>query len=250
MTEEMPHPEAIREATAPTVSAESESEPAVVARLVTAESSVQDPPPAPVPSAGVPEPMVPAISAIPESEHSEVAAPLRTTAVEPTFSMPDTAGQDAKPAEEDTHVHAPARQGTGPSEPGSKDQQQVANRASEPSRPLRDSPNGSSALVGSSKTRDADYNWLVRSIRGRILDLKQYPVEARLNRYEGRVVVRAVIGEAGELLDVSVALSSGHDVLDYDAIDLMRKVCPIKLSEPLRGPVVVVKVPVNYSLRH
>ncbi|MEX5282611.1 energy transducer TonB [Nitrospira tepida] len=99
-------------------------------------------------------------------------------------------------------------------------------------------------------TRDVDYGWLVKSIRGRILDLKQYPIEARLNRYEGRVVVRAVISEAGELLDVSVVQSSGHEVLDRNAIDLLRRVCPITMREPLQRQAVAVKVPVSYSLRN
>ncbi|HSE58444.1 MAG TPA: energy transducer TonB [Nitrospiraceae bacterium] len=90
----------------------------------------------------------------------------------------------------------------------------------------------------------------MKSIRGRILDLKQYPIEARLNRYEGRVVVRAVISEAGELLDVSVVQSSGHEVLDHDAIDLLRRVCPITMREPLQRQAVAVKVPVSYSLRN
>ena len=249
MTDEVQQPEVIREAAGSTVSATSESEPAVVAKPVTAESSAEDQAISPAPSAAVSEPMVSAISTIPESERSEVTASLHSTSVEQSFATPDLVRHDARAIEEiQDRASVPRRVGS--PESGSEDQQQVANLASEPSRPLGDSTEGSAALGVSSKTRNVDYGWLVKSIRGRILDLKQYPVEARLNRYEGRVIVRAVISEAGELLDVSVVQSSGHEVLDRDAIDLLRRVCPIMMREPLQRQAVAVKVPVSYSLRN
>lgn len=231
-----------------TVSTKPEAETPAVARPVTAESPAQDQPASPGPSTDVSEPTVPALSTVPESGQPEMTASLRPTAEEQMSSMPDMVRHDAS-AIEKIRDRVPAPQGTGAPEPGSEGLRPAANLASEPTRPLVDSPKGSNALVGRS-TRDVDYGWLVKSIRGRILDLKQYPIEARLNRYEGRVVVRAVISEAGELLDVSVVQSSGHEVLDRDAIDLLRRVCPITMREPLQRQSVAVKVPVSYSLRH
>lgn len=232
-----------------TVSTKPEAETPAVARPVTAESPAQGQPASPAPSAEVSEPMVPALPTVPESGQPEMTASLRPTAEEQTSSMPDMVRHDASAIEE-IRDRVPAPQGTGAPEPGSEGLRPAANLASEATRPLVDSPKGSNALAESSSTRDVDYGWLVNSIRGRILDLKQYPIEARLNRYEGRVVVRAVISEAGELLDVSVVQSSGHEVLDHDAIDLLRRVCPITMREPLQRQSVAVKVPVSYSLRH
>ncbi len=93
-----------------------------------------------------------------------------------------------------------------------------------------------------------DYGWLVSSLRQRIVDQKRYPLEARANRMQGRVVVRAVISDRGDLLDATIAQTSGFDVLDRDALALVRKSCPLTLRESILQPQVVLKVPVNYSL--
>jgi protein TonB len=238
----------------PTISSTSEREVTEVARVFQPESPVPSARLSDTPSLPVSDPMVPAISPRAEPEHSGLTAPLSRSAIEPPFSMSGTALEDARPVEEDTLVRAPARQEAGPPASESEGGQQVAGLVSELPNPLAGQRGGFPASLGASRgysgTRDVDYGWLVKSIRSRLLDLKQYPVEARLNRYEGRVVVRAVIGEAGELLDVSVVQSSGHEVLDRDAIDLLRRVCPITMREPLRQQAVAVKVPVSYSLRN
>ncbi len=93
-----------------------------------------------------------------------------------------------------------------------------------------------------------DYGWLVSTLRQRIVGLKRYPLEARTNRIQGRVVVRAVISDTGDLLDATIAQTSGFDILDRDALDLVRKSCPVALRESILQSQVVLKVPVSYSL--
>lgn len=232
----------------------SEREAVAVATLFQPESPVPSPPLSAVFSPPVSDPMVSAISPQAEPEHSELASPLSQPAIEPPFSRSGTTPQNVAPVDEDTSVRASVPPDTGPPVSESDGRQQVAGRVSAPPDPLAGQPSSFQASLGASPgnsgTRDVDYGWLVKSIRIRLMELKQYPVEARLNRYEGRVVVRAVIGEAGELLDVSVVQSSGHEVLDRDAIDLLRRVCPITMREPLRQQAVAVKVPVSYNLRN
>ena len=48
----------------------------------------------------------------------------------------------------------------------------------------------------------------------------------------------------------AATLPAGVTVLDRDAIDLLRRVCPITMREPLQRQAVAVKVPVSYSLRN
>jgi protein TonB len=66
--------------------------------------------------------------------------------------------------------------------------------------------------------------------------------------WQGRVVIRVVIREDGNLADANVIESSGHDLLDSDAIGLLKKVCPIELQRALGQSHVVIHVPVSYSL--
>lgn len=102
--------------------------------------------------------------------------------------------------------------------------------------------------VRSAPATKADYGWLAEALWRRVEQLKHYPHLARMNRWEGKVVLRAVIGEDGQLLNLAVAESSGHSVLDHDALDVMRRVSPLKLKHPLGKPQVVVQVPISYKL--
>lgn len=94
-----------------------------------------------------------------------------------------------------------------------------------------------------------DYGWLAGAIRTRVEQLKHYPHIARANRWEGRVVLRAVISEDGQLVDLKVAESSGHSVLDEAALEVLKKAAPLTLPQPLGRPQVVVQVPISYRLR-
>ncbi len=94
----------------------------------------------------------------------------------------------------------------------------------------------------------SDYGWLGQMLRARVEQLKHYPHVARANRWEGRVVLRAVIGENGQLVDLKVSESSGHSILDEAAMDVLKKAAPLTLPEPLGRPQVVVQVPISYRL--
>jgi protein TonB len=98
--------------------------------------------------------------------------------------------------------------------------------------------------------RKTDFGWLAQTLWDRVARLKRYPHSARLNHLEGRVVVRAVITESGELAEVDVTESSGHQILDEDALEVIRRACPLKLRHPLGRPHVVVQVPINYRLEN
>ena len=93
-----------------------------------------------------------------------------------------------------------------------------------------------------------DYSWLLEALWTRVEQLKRYPRLAQMHRWEGKVVLQAVIKEDGRLQDVVVAESSGHSVLDHDAMEILRRASPFKLKHPLGRPQVVVQVPISYRL--
>lgn len=93
-----------------------------------------------------------------------------------------------------------------------------------------------------------DYGWLADALYRKIDHLKRYPSVARLNQWEGRVLVRAAIRADGQLVDLDVAESSGHPVLDQDALEIMRRASPLELKHVLGKPQVVVNVPISYRL--
>ncbi len=94
----------------------------------------------------------------------------------------------------------------------------------------------------------ASYGWLARAMHRSIAALKQYPQTARAQHWEGKVLLRAVIKEDGHLAELSVRRSSGHELLDRDAMSLVRQVCPVSLQHPLGRAQVVLHIPITYRL--
>ncbi len=122
-------------------------------------------------------------------------------------------------------------------------ERRVARRAPElASLPLRQrSGSGSSDSI-------SDYGWLAQAVHRRIAELKRYPHRARVNQLEGRVVLRAVIRDDGELAALSVRTSSGHHELDEEAMELVRQICPVPLRHPLGRSEITMQIPITYTL--
>ncbi len=93
-----------------------------------------------------------------------------------------------------------------------------------------------------------DYGWLSEMILRRVEELKRYPASARMDRAEGKVVVKAVINEDGSLGEVEVFQSSGHLGLDKAALETLRQAAPFQLSRPLGKPGMTIKIPMSYRL--
>jgi len=93
-----------------------------------------------------------------------------------------------------------------------------------------------------------DYGWLSDMILRRVEELKRYPSEARLDRAEGKVVLKVVIRGDGSVDDVEVYQSSGYRSLDHAAVELLRLAAPFQLPRPLGKSHVTVRIPMNYRL--
>ncbi|SDF13271.1 energy transducer TonB [Sporomusa acidovorans] len=48
-----------------------------------------------------------------------------------------------------------------------------------------------------------------------------YPSEARRNRWQGKVIISALVDTSGDVIDVRVTESSGYDILDQSAADVV-----------------------------
>lgn len=96
--------------------------------------------------------------------------------------------------------------------------------------------------------RKPDYGWFAATLLPRIESLKQYPAEARLKHLEGRVLVRVVVQEDGQIVSATIAKSSGHDILDQAALETLQKSSPIMLTQPLGKSSVTLQIPINYQL--
>jgi protein TonB len=79
---------------------------------------------------------------------------------------------------------------------------------------------------------------------------KRYPRAAMDNQWEGAAEVAMVIGANGRILEMTISSSSGHQVLDQQAIDMFRKAKPlVPIPAALRGREFRVTLKAIYSLR-
>ena len=181
--------------------------------------------------------------------------PVQTAAEPVAASEPAPATQTTPNLSEDRSFPLsnppPPEEPTPPAERGSPSATQAAPA-------LVDSPAGTAPAPSPPHTAGTvqrptrgrgDLRWLAETLYSRVEQLKRYPHIARMNRWEGRVVLKAVILESGELADLQVAQSSGHAVLDRDAMEILRRATPLPLKQPLGQPRVAVHVPVSYTLR-
>lgn len=80
---------------------------------------------------------------------------------------------------------------------------------------------------------------------------RQYPRIAQMRGWQGEVVVELTIDENGRLASVRIQTSSGHDVLDKQAVEMVRKT--VAASPPpdvLHGSSSTFLVPVSFRLEN
>ena len=124
----------------------------------------------------------------------------------------------------------------------------VAPKPAEPPTPSVHTPPAQTVPVHAAPSSRADFGWLKDLLARKIKEVKRYPHTARLNHLEGKVIVHAVIKEDGNLADLRIHESSGHDILDEDALETMRKACPLHMNHPLGRPQMAIRIPISYSL--
>ncbi len=78
---------------------------------------------------------------------------------------------------------------------------------------------------------------------------KQYPSLARERGWKGTAEVRVDVSQDGQPRQILLARSSGHDILDREAVHLMsRAAASAALPESLRGRAFAVRLPVVFDI--
>ena len=79
---------------------------------------------------------------------------------------------------------------------------------------------------------------------------KRYPRVAMDNSWEGRVVVGVTVRANGVNASYSVLVSSGHEILDKQAVDMVTKARPrAEIPPALRGREFTFEIPVTFDLK-
>lgn len=201
----------------------------IVARLVV-------PRPAPPPPATPVRP--PPVEPRPVARQQPVPAPVaRVAPVELAVQpKPETAAlpsETAKPVPELTPPAPPSVQS--PTAPGP-----VARIDKLPAPPL------SPAASDDAGTLD-QYRLAIYSAARRY---KKYPRVALDNNWEGKAVIRLVIGANGLIANISIKTSTGHEVLDQAALETLTRAKPqVPIPAALRGKEFGMDINFIYSLK-
>lgn len=185
-------------------------------------------PPPPAAKESRPQNAPPSMDAPPPSRSSSdaVVPPVAPAAPEPS-SAPATAANAAR--------------GDGAAQPG------VAGPSGAASTTATSAGNGAAASAGQPGSGEGDRPPRYKLGSGST-PYPPYPMVARRNGYQGRVVVRLEVAADGRATDAQVLESSGYDVLDESAVNTLKvwKLEPALLGgRPVPGS---VNVPVRFRL--
>jgi protein TonB len=112
------------------------------------------------------------------------------------------------------------------------------------------------ASPGTGTTRaasDADTGTLAQyrlALIGVARRYKRYPAQAMDKGWQGKVEIRLVVGANGMIQSSLVKASSGHEILDNQALDMVKKAKPLTpIPAALRGREFTVDIPVIFDLQ-
>jgi len=178
-----------------------------------------------------------------QSSVLETARPTEVKAVPPAESATGSRDSEITPSSDlpapspTERVHSSPDSSTAAVERNSEDKSVPA--AVQPSAPIH----------AEGRRSPRDFGWVAEVLLGRIRSLRHYPPEARTNGWEGRVLLRAIITEQGDLHEAVIEESSGYSILDRDALENLRRAFPLSLPRELGQPRVVLRIPIRYELR-
>lgn len=186
----------------------------------------------------------------PHRHHPTEASPLgedSTDVAELSFQKPST--EDATHATTDWPVTSSTPAEMPPPAVEASDQSNMAMKPTVQEAPrLENLPAPQFRPTPVSRRTQPDYGWLASAVATEVQRIKRYPAQAKWHRWQGKVVVQAVIHEDGRISDVDVIDSSGHDTLDLDAIALLERISPVQLQYPLDQSSIVIRIPIGYRL--
>ena len=205
---------------------------------------------APRVAAGEPRPAVPDVTKPDESEPARPKLEARPEIPPPAISIPlpgpGPGPATPRAAEVATASALPAEPSA--AAPSGSPSGAIAARPSEAQR-AAESPGAGTARSGS----DADAVTLAQyrlALIGAARRYKRYPAQALDKGWQGRVEIRLVVGANGTIQTSLVKTSSGYEVLDNQALDMVKKAKPLTpIPAALRGREFSVDIPVIFDLQ-
>jgi len=186
-----------------------------------------------------PEPVRPKPEARPQPETPRpvIPTPLSGPGPEPAVARaPEVPAAPALPAE--PSASAPSGSAPGASAAGPAEAQSAAG-----SPGAGTTRSGSDADTG---TRDQYRLALIVTARR----YKRYPAQAMDKGWQGKVEIRLVVGANGTLQSTLIKASSGYEILDNQALDMVKKAKPLTpIPAALRGREFTVDIPVIFDLQ-
>ncbi|NTU42118.1 MAG: energy transducer TonB [Nitrospirales bacterium] len=82
-------------------------------------------------------------------------------------------------------------------------------------------------------------------IRDLVMKNLSYPLMARRMGWEGKVIISFVVSEDGSVKNITIQESSGHGILDKNAVETVKRACPLP-KPPVKAELVI---PIVYSLK-
>jgi protein TonB len=101
------------------------------------------------------------------------------------------------------------------------------------------------APTGAGRTQSPDARYLAELAES-LRRAQRYPIAARRLRQEGRVVLKLDLAADGALVDCEVVRSSGYELLDEAALDMVRRTAPLPPSTT--GAPLTLTIPIVFSL--
>lgn len=214
-----------------TAQTSSDAQPATAAPAPTVVAPTQPETPPPPSLTTAPMPMV------------QDTLPVQHEAAEQPKTMVATALVSTTPS---TPIATPIEQEL-PSSPVSS----AADVAIPPAQPRDPSPTAPASAAptadGQPSAPRADYSWLQRAVSRRLEELKRSSRPSLENAARLKVLVKAVVSNAGELMEAEVVKSSGVRRIDQEAMTLVQRAFPMPLDEALDRPQIVMRIPITYS---
>ena len=202
-----------------------------------------------------PEP-VEAIPAVPAEDATVAAIPETVPAIEPPppTAEPETV-PEAAPVEEPETTKAkepepPAKAAT----PAKKAEPSPTEEPAESAEPSTNASNaGTAAASGSAATTatmSAGVTNYAAVLQAWLQDHMRYPRRAKLHNMQGTATLWLSIDAEGHVLDFCIQQSSGHNLLDLEVEELVRRADPMPpVPEAMQASSIEFVVPVQFVLR-
>ncbi len=124
---------------------------------------------------------------------------------------------------------------------------QATSAVPDPPRPSPvPAPSASAAAPPSSPGPDAS-TWPSR-VASHLLRFRHYPPEAERRGFSGVTMMRFSVDASGHVVSASVVHSSGHDVLDEDAVAWLQRAQPLPAPPPDKMAPVQIIVPLSFVI--